>query len=84
MKRRYFDDFKIIRNRCEIKKAGLIFITYDDFMMGTWFGNINIFDKHGNTIMHATIDQALEKHELRHYAEEFCKLYFKDRKEIKQ
>lgn len=68
MKQRYFDMLLKIRNRHEIEMNGFAFVAYEDLFMGEWIGNVNVFDKDGINIMHATTTHALDAEELKELA----------------
>ena len=55
----YIDDLKT-RNKVEYENEKYIAYSYDDFFMGEWVGNVNIFDKKtGKAVFHATTSKAL-------------------------
>lgn len=61
----YIDNLEI-RNKIEYENEKYIAYSYEDFFMGEWMGNINIFDKKtGKALFHATTRKALTYEELK-------------------
>lgn len=67
----YIDELKT-RNKVEYENEKYIAYSYDDFFMGEWVGNINIFDKKtGKAIFHATTSEALTYNKLKKQVDGF-------------
>ena len=67
----YFDKMKI-RNREEFATDKFIFVSYEDFFMGEWIGNINVFDvKTKKMLQHTTTEHALSISQLKEYASRY-------------
>ena len=67
---RYVDKLKV-RKMITVEYHGLTFMTYDDYFLGQWVGNINVFDG-DQMLLHATlINGSLTKEQLLEYAKEF-------------
>lgn len=67
----YIDDLKT-RNKVEYENEKYFAYSYDDFFMGEWVGNINIFDKKtGKAVFHATTRKAVTYDELKKQVDGF-------------
>ena len=67
----YIDELKT-RNKIEYENEKYIAYSYDDFFLGEWVGNINIFDKKtGKAVSHATTSKALTYDELKKHVDGF-------------
>lgn len=71
MKEQYFDKMEI-RNKRTFKYRGYTFVSYDDFFMGEWMGNVNVLDKDERNVMHATLAEPnMSQEELEDYAKSY-------------
>lgn len=67
----YIDNLET-RNKIEYENEKYIAYSYDDFFMGEWVGNINIFDKKtGKAVFHATTSKAVTYDELKKQVDGF-------------
>lgn len=67
----YIDKLKT-RNKVEYENEKYFAYSYDDFFLGEWVGNINIFDKKtGKAVFHATTSKAVTYDELKEQVDGF-------------
>lgn len=67
----YIDDLET-RNKVEYENEKYFAYSYDDFFMGEWVGNVNIFDKKtGKAVFHATTSKSLTYDELKKQVDGF-------------
>lgn len=73
MTKRYFDDLEI-RNKVEVKIDDFTAYSYEDYMFGEWYGNINIYKGNLN-VFHATLESAYTKEELTEVLKRYIEKY---------
>ncbi len=71
MTKRYFDRNLTIRKHLEITKGKFIFVTFEDFFWGKWYGNLGIFDIDGTILYSCRIKKAYTRKQLERYADKF-------------
>ena len=59
---RYFEKLKI-RNKIEVEKDGYTAYYYEDYFLGEWVGNANVFKGEKN-LLHATLSKPYTKKDL--------------------
>ena len=67
----YIDKIKT-RNLVKVEKNGYVAYSYEDYFMGEWVGNINVF-KDNKPVIHATTIKALTEKELEEYIDKQLK-----------
>lgn len=70
----YVDMLKT-KNRVEYETERFFYISYSDYFMGEWFGNVNVFDKRfpDHFVLHATLTEPYTLGELKKFAKNYEK-----------